>query len=236
MGCVSSRPIPSEERAVMIAEEGLFFHIHYASRIDSVVRKFSCNGKLNDSQLQRVADTLRIKTSNHGNHTKISLMFEKLQNDGEYDMKDLLIVGILLGKGTPSQKANLIYQVFDESLSNNIPIKKLKEQVFKKLCHHSVFTLGNLVSTGQSPISNELKTNKYISELSEVETLCINKLSEEIAQLQKDIDEEVFTSYMSKCMDGALVSATGWRTYLHQIYVSNPPRKKWPNPYSSIGN
>ena len=231
MGCAQSRTKPSEERAVIIAEEGLNLHLQEASRVDSTIRKFSCYDKVNESQLKRIAQVLRMHISNYENHNKIWETFHKLQTEGEYSMKDLLVIGILLSKGTPAEKSTLVFQVFDETLKGKLPMDTIKGEVLKSMCTHSVKTLGNLVNNGQSPISNELKNTKYISELSQVEKSVIDKVADKISASGKEVDERTFQQAMCTFQEGALLTTSGWRSFSHEVYVTNPPKKTWSNPF-----
>ena len=92
MGCVETKSA-SEETAVLVAEKGLNFHLQQSIRVDAIIRKFSSNGKINVSQLGRIAEILNINIYNNPPYTKIEDMFRKLvSSDGLYELKDVLFI------------------------------------------------------------------------------------------------------------------------------------------------
>ena len=228
MGCSSSKTTPSEERAAIIAESGLLFQSKDASWVDSTIRKFATEQKLSHCQLEKAAKVLEVKVSNYDKHTKILEMLQKLKEAEDYHTKDILVLGILLGKGSPSLKAELIYQAFNSE--NSIHIGKLKSEVLQTLCKVSV-NLCSLVSSNQSVISNEMKNLKYIENLKGVMTMGINRLAEKMTHSGLMITQKNFVETMSSYKGGALTSSSGLRSFLYEIYTSNPRRKAWSNPY-----
>ena len=231
MGCVETKSA-SEETAVLVAEKGLNFHLQQSIRVDAIIRKFSSNGKINVSQLGRIAEILNINIYNNPPYTKIEDMFRKLvSSDGLYELKDVLVIGILLSDGKPDIKARLLYQVFDDDLSNRIPIEKIKSEVLPKLIHHSHLTIAILVAEGQSIVSNIIKNEKYVSDMGQAGTACINAIGDKLAVKGNTVSENNFVEVFSGFRDGGLTTATGWRKYLIETFIASPPKKVFLNPY-----
>ena len=231
MGCAETKIIGSEERSVLAAEQGLGFHEQNATRVDSIIRKYSSNGVINHTHLLRIADVLGLNVSNFSPHTKIDDFFRKLLNsDGFYPLKDLLVIGILLSAGTADEKSRLIYQIYDENLTNSLPVASVQNLILKDLAHHSSQSLPLLVTNDQTPFSNTLKNEKYMSDLASISAAATTKVFSNFMSLTF-VNEQKFTETFSRISEGALTTSTGWRGYLVETLVSNPPRRNFSNPY-----
>ena len=231
MGCVETRST-SEETAVLEAEKGLRFHLEKSVRIDSTIRKFSSNGKINCAQLQRISEVLNIQISDNPPHTKIEDMFRKLiSSEGLYEMKDLLVMGILLSEGEAGVKAGLLYQVFDEDLTNKIPISKCKDEVLARLTAHSCKILPSLVTQEQTKVSNTIKNEKYISDMEQVKSTCIESVAGRLAVNGNFVTESTFVEVFRTLNLGSLTSSSGWRRFLIETFKTSPPKKTFTNPY-----
>ncbi|CAG9333654.1 unnamed protein product [Blepharisma stoltei] len=234
MGCEKSRPRSSEEIIISAAEEGLGFQDINVHLIDSTFRKFSHMGRINQTQLKRISRQLRINIVDFGPHVKINEMFYNLRKEeGEYFLRDLLVIGIMLGKGSNADKASLLFQVFDETSEGVIEISRLKDQVFKTIFQHCVNSLGNLVTTQQCSESLELKNKKYLDELKQVEADGIKKICDGIIadKTSRVIDEAEFVRVMCEFEMGNLLSSFGFRTFFKEVFNTSPPKKVWSNPF-----
>ena len=232
MGCNESRQKPSEEKAIALAESGLGFSLTEATKFDMVVRKNSKNNMVNSPLLQRIATALKLKTSDYVNHIKISAYYNKLKDEsGEIPAKDLLIIGILLSLGLPSTKARLLFQIFDEDATERLTTDQLRDDMFKLMVKHSI-GLGFLVANGHNPYSNEIKIAVFTENLRSVETEAINRLIGKLDPRGNNyVQEADFISAFVKMSDGSLTTAAGWRTYLHEIFLSAPPKPAFKNPF-----
>ncbi|CAG9324452.1 unnamed protein product [Blepharisma stoltei] len=234
MGCAKSRPRSSEEVIISLAEEGLGFQDLNVNLIDNTFRKFSHMGRINQTQLKRIAKQLKINIVDYGPHTKINEMFYNLRKqEGEYFLKDLLIIGILLGKGSHQEKASLLFQVFDEISEGAIEVSRIRNQILKSMFEHCVNSLGNLVTPAQCSESLELKNKKYLDELRQIEADAIKKISDGLIadKTLKVIDEAEFVRAMCEFEMGNLLSSAGFRMYFKEVFVISPPKKVWANPF-----
>ena len=232
MGCGESRQKPSEERAIILAESGLGFNLSESSKLDMLVRKNSHNGTVNPSQLQRISNALKVQTKDYGNYVKITSFYSKLKGEsGDIPVRDLLVIGILLSLGSPSAKARLLFQIFDEDATERLTIDQVRGEMFKLIIKHAV-GLGFLVANGHNPYSNELKISAFSDNLKSVETEAINRLVEKLNTRGNNyIQESNFVSSFANMLEGSLTTATGWRCYLHEVFLSSPPKPAFKNPF-----
>lgn len=231
MGCVETRN-SSEETAVLVAEKALNFHLQQAARVDSIIRKYSPNGKTNPAQLGRIAEILGIVIFSNPPNTKIDDFFRKIiSNEEFYDMKDLLVIGILLSQGDPAVKAGLLYQIFDEELTSRIPMNKITGEVLSKIIEHSCSNLPLLVAQGQSLVTNTIKNEKYVNDMIQAKAMCIKNIGDKLAENGNNVTEATFVDVFSSFNQGSLTSSSGWRKYLIDTFVANPPKKAFVNPY-----
>ncbi|CAG9328576.1 unnamed protein product [Blepharisma stoltei] len=234
MGCVQTRPESAEENGIVQSEKCLGFHIQKSAKIDAVLRKFSTNGVLTEAQLNNCSALLKINTTNYGIYKNINDMLSKIRNEeGDCYLQDLLVIGILLGKGTNEENATLIYQAFDEKMENSIPKERLESEVLEKMFKHSLVTLGSLYCNTIYPNSNELKNLKYITDLLHVKSLCISQISSRMCEFSiSTITEEHFVRFISTFMNGSLLTPAGLRGYMRDTYALHPPRKTYSTPYT----
>lgn len=233
MGCTETRPESNEENGIIFAEKGLGFHLRKASKIDAVFRKYANNEKLNEDQLSKAVFCLKCTMQNYGKFRYITEMYSKLKReDGDYDLKDLLVIGILLGEGSKEEKARLLYQVFDETSENAILKDKMRSDILEKICFHSTSTLGGLYCNDVYSGSNELRNLKYISDLMVVREIGIKQITDEMCDFSIVVSEERFIKFMSTFMNGALLAPTGWRGYMRDVYALNPPKKTYTTAYT----
>ena len=114
MGCFESR-LDAEE-ALENAEKNLGFFDKPVELINTTIRKYSHKSKLNQAQLERISNQLSLTIFPANICVQAFLNYLK-KSDNTYSLKELLVIGILLGKGPINEKAGLLYSVFDDFLS-----------------------------------------------------------------------------------------------------------------------
>lgn len=225
MGCIEAKN-SSEETSILEAERVLNFHKQKSYKVDSIIRKFSLNGKVNSVQLSRIADHLNLQIYNTPPFMRIQDFYDKLKDtSGNYDIKDLLIIGILLSDGEPCTKAALLYQVFDEELTGHMDSMKVRRQLLEKVATYSCSTLPRLVSPEQSPTVNVIKNDKYIKDMMDIKDTCIASICERLCTNGPDITEITFTEVFRTFQHGLLTSSSGWRTFLTETFIREAPKK-----------
>lgn len=150
MGCIEFRFKSSVEKSIIEAEDALGFSLIKVRVIDLTMRKYSHSEKINPLQLQKIATILKIHILDYDKYTGIQSTLNKLQAEtNKSNLRDLLVIGILLGQGTLTEKANLMFQVFDVTLEETIEITRLQGQVLKVISDHSINTFSSLVTPTQ---------------------------------------------------------------------------------------
>ncbi|OMJ95017.1 hypothetical protein SteCoe_1715 [Stentor coeruleus] len=219
MGCIEVKN-KSEEILIQEAEHVLNLKKQKSIQVDSVIRKFSLNGQVTSVQLNRISSHLKLQTKNLFPFIKIDEFYGKLRDiNGNYDLKDLLVIGILLSDGESSTKAGLLYQIFDEELTGHMSLSKVKNQLLYKLVIHSCSSLPKLVSPRQASNVNLEKIEKYSDCLIEKKDTCINSVAERLAVNGNDVTEITFTEVFRTFRQGKLTSSVGWRAFLYEKYL-----------------
>ena len=222
MGCASSRDLGEEERYIMFAEEGLRFHKLDAIDIDSAFRKYNNKGFITQSQLIYLSETLEFLILNCGPHGHIQNFFHSIATkEGTYDMKDILLVAILLSKGKSSIKAKLIYEIFDPCFTHQIDINEVKSEILFRMIDHSSRTLFNLVCSEMVKIETEGKIYKYKRKLKDSFEIALNDLASRLTIRGNIISQDTFVEVFSSYNNGELVTPTGIRKYLLMLRSTN---------------
>lgn len=225
--------IGAEEKSVIVAEEGLGFSEVNVTRVYSIIKKYSSNGTSNHKHLQRIGEVLGLQITNEAPHSKIETFYRKLSNkEGFYPLKDLLVVGILLAQGTVEEKARLIYQVYDETLTNSLPVSVLNTTMLKDLAYMSAQVFPLLVTNDQTPFSNVLKNEKYMQDLAKISEAAVLKVFSNFSRFNT-IDEDSFVYVFKRIADGTLMTSTGWRMFMMETLIIDPPKRNFNNPFSS---
>ena len=218
MGCAGSREQDIEERHIIHAEQGLNFYSLKAVDLDSAFRKYNSNGYLSQSQLIHLSNKLNFKILNYGRNMHIQSFFQSIQsNEGNYDIKDLLLIAILLGKGDSAVKARLIYEIFDQHLTHQIDIEVAKKEIITRMINHSTKLLPNLVCSEMAEAEVEMKIHKYKNKILDMISPAIEELTQKLIMRGNVISQDTFVEVFSTLYNGELVTTTGLRKYLQNL-------------------
>ena len=227
MGCANSRDVGVEERCITAAEQGLGFHKINVVDIDNVFRKYSSNGIVTQSQLIYISNSLNFRILNSGIHTHIQLFFQsQKKSEGNYELNDLLLIALMLGKGKPGLKAKLIYEMFDPQLTHQLEISEIKEKIVRKMISLSANALPSLVCSEFALPENEIKVHKYKKKIMDVVELAVEDLINKLLVRGKIISQDTFVEIFSTYLDGQLVTPTGIRKLLFDLRLKNPKQRK----------
>ncbi|OMJ74658.1 hypothetical protein SteCoe_26369 [Stentor coeruleus] len=229
MGCTQTFTKPTEEEAVVQAEEALNIHTQNSSQLDITFRKFSLNGKLNALQFTRASNSLGVTTSNIGNFTRVTTTYNRLKDyDGNFLLIDLIVIGALLGKESKENKARILYQCMDNELLGYLKDHQVRHLV-DLLARHSVDTLGGLVCDGQNPYSSELRNSKYLFDLNSVRKDVVKKISDFIMIGLEKVKENDFIERLAFYCEGRVLTSAGFREILYCEYIASIPKKQYIN-------
>jgi hypothetical protein len=232
MGCADSRLRGnSSEIAITFAEKGLRIDRLYASFMDEKLRKYSELGYLNQKQLDHLSKKWDFRIKNYENHPKIEDFFNtlKTQGDGKYELRTMIVLFILLGRGDSKTKAKLLFEAFDPSYSKILSVSTLK-QMFESISYMSL-TLGKLVVATQTPHSHASRNDDYLYNLSHGKAqgsdVFLNAIMKDNSSHQ--IDRKHFIKQIVKFENANLLSSLGTRNYLKKYQSSGQP--KYSNPF-----
>ena len=223
MGCTESRHHVSEEQAILQAEASLGLQVHHVRKLDMNLRKFSSGGLINPAQFQKLTDLLHLPVDSS---SVVSNYFRKFRNqDGCVLLREFLVAALLLGLGPASIKAALLFQVFDEQATGSLSLEQLRSVVFPVIVGQAL-RLACLVE----PLPAKVST--YCDNLASVQKEAITRVVDKLNNRgESHIRESRFVAVLSDLLDGALTSATGWRTFLHEVYVTLPPKQPLEHPF-----
>lgn len=215
MGCVGTRELGMEEKCIVNSERGLGFYNVKAEELDAAFRKYNSNGYMTQSQLIHISNKFNIRILNYGNHMHIQSFFSSLKaNESNYNLKDMLLIAIMLGKGSSETKAKLIYEIFDTEYSHQLTIQVVKKEILTRMVVHSSRTLPNLVCSEMAEPELEMKIHKFKSKFEDFVEIAISELALKLTVRGKIISEDTFVEVFSTYYNGELVNPSGIRKFL----------------------
>ncbi|CAG9310948.1 unnamed protein product [Blepharisma stoltei] len=166
MGCQSSREdLSKEERAIMLMEDQLEFFKNTCKIVDLNFRKYSSNGSINANQWSDITKSLGIKTRNCYQCPKVEEFYERHRtSNGDYRIKPLLTLGILMSSGTSRQKSKLLFEMLDPTNSKELR-KEVIEEMLGYILDVCINDLPALVSNQTYPPVSEFKVRSYVQML-----------------------------------------------------------------------
>lgn len=218
----------SLEYAISIAEEGLGLSKLNLQETELLLHKHSSQGKINQSQLEYLANKLQFNIRNYGNHQKIESFFNRLSNNGEYELSTLLVLFILLSYGEAKLKAKLLFEAFDPDMRRIITVGVLKnmfDTIFKV-----TIELGKLVSPNQSKYSNESTNSDHINKLSKTCDYAFEDFKKEILGNTESISKKNFKRLIVTARNGEFLDSVSFRLFLRN-YVEKVVTK-YTNPFA----
>jgi hypothetical protein len=214
MGCGNSREVGVEESILVYAEGCLNLSKIDVDLLDISFRKYNHNGVVNQSQLIQISQNLGFRILNNKIHINIQRFFKALHQDKGYQLKDLLLICILLGKGKVKKKSSLIYEIFDEHFSHQLEIETIKKELLERMFRHSISTLPLLVVDSQLSSEDRSKHFRRLKKLSEVVPFACETLARSLCIRGKIISVETFNEVFSE--NPSLVTPSGLRNYLEK--------------------
>lgn len=166
MGCACSRDEATEEDKLVHAEEQLPFSNHKTKYLSVLYSKYAKSKKeLSSIDLSSILADLCGKSPQNFNN-----FFENFKNsDGTYSLKALLVLSIMVSNGSSNEKANLIFEFF-ENLENKKVTREILSEIISIMLEIAVDKLPLLAPSMsiQSKVfdyvNNTLKRNKILTQ------------------------------------------------------------------------
>ena len=130
MGCTNSRKIFKDselEAIIQSTTEKLGLFQYKAEYLDRVIHRNSKNFKISESQMNKIQETLKLDTSSRLIRAFFTLFYS--ENHKLYNTKKLATLGILLGKGTYTEKSFLLFQNYDIELKGSLSKVQIKKMI-----------------------------------------------------------------------------------------------------------
>lgn len=232
MGCTDSRTDKLDEEKVITSHEHLLgFSKHTSRNTDLVFRKFAYNEAFNENQWSEVCYKLKLATSDlHGTITKFYKQFER---NGKYDMKPLLLLSIMLTRGTEVEKAKLLFEIYDYdctlSLERNEVSAMISDMINVAVDKTSILTLEHPDNVEHIP-----KLNNYILKLKYRTKDAVHRLSTEIMSGLSSLRQDMFIEAMKGPDVKGILTSSGMRAYLNSLYGA--PAKPWESSNQDISS
>lgn len=228
MGCESSR-LEREESLLASSSILTGFEKHHVERAVAVIRSHSTAKLVLKSQFSAIERALRLNTS-PGLQSVLTPFYTRLAASGDnlttrvmtasprltaeqvgsekmLSEEQLLVTAILLGGGSPLDKAAALYHVFDEGFLNSLPVSTLRE----------LFTLMFRIAIDDLPLLSSQRTEedvqKYLRKAQMNSPRAVQTVLEAILEKQSSLSLEEFAKRMGKYRGEELTCPEGIRTF-----------------------
>jgi Ca2+-binding EF-hand superfamily protein len=224
MGCITSRnDISPEETVVMDFETLLGYSTLSPSHLDKIHRKYSYNGKISDNQWKDICYTLNLAPNKIEASQHISNYYDKYRTeDNSFALNELLVLGILLSKGRPGEKAKLLFEVFDENASGGLGLGQIHELLSVMVKVALELNPQVVVKDGVSDVGAQ-DLMKYFEKLNKGKEVAIEMAEKEILGKDGMVKSMEFVKALSGKMS-YFVSPHGIRKYV-KLQLPDKSRK-----------
>ena len=218
MGCGESRDHGDEEDYLKSIELALGFSLHNVRYLDRYIRKYASDNFMNLYQYRLIGQKLGLQlTSSSGARTAEIYFSSLLHYQGTYSRTLLLLLAIMHGSGQASDRARLLFEIFDEELNEVIDVNDKNTLVANmiKIAIEQVDTLVNYELLDKKPAA-ELRD--YLGK--------VNSMRDQVDKELKNVlfpDETKITlpSLLRIIKDpnaARLLTSSGIRTFALELY------------------
>ena len=228
MGCASVRFSPLEQHINKHSVLTGFEKLH-VERAVTVIRSHSTAKLILKSQFSAIERALRLNTSSSAQpvlatfYTCLAaggdnltarvlaasprLTAEQIGGQTMLSEEDLLVTAILLGGGSPLDKAAALYHVFDEGFLNTLPASTLRD----------LFTLVFRIAIDDLPVLSSQRSEEdvqtYLRKAQTNSSRAVQTALEAILEKQSSLSLEEFAKRMGKYRGEELTCPEGIRAY-----------------------
>ena len=207
MGCVGTRnDLINAEKAIIEGERSLNFQLSKSAYVDLIMRKYSHNGRLNESQLKEVMSTLSLAANDD--------FFGHFKEENMWSLRWLDLLGILLSRGDAESKSSLMFQLFDPENTKEISQEQVRD-LLECLWTISVSYLPLLAKEAGSKIVSVGEVTEYVSFLESHKEQTIEDLVSKFGS--GNIGYEVFVGAFCQEELSPLVNPFGIRAFTKNL-------------------
>lgn len=225
MGCGDTRDHGQEEDYLKSLELALGFGLHNVRHLDLYIRKYASNEDMNPNQCRLIGQKLGLQLTNSSGARTAEIYFSNLlYYQGTYSRTLMLLLAVMHGSGQASDRARLLFEIFDLELTERITVSDMNTMVSNmiKIALQQVDILVNY----------ELLDKKPAAQLREY----LRKINSVYAQVEKKVKKQLFPdenlltlpSLLRIITDpnaARLLTSSGLRTFALELYrqKATPP-------------
>lgn len=214
MGCHESRKNYSQEEIALMSEELMLnFHSNSPHKAYCVFKTKSRNGYLNDVGFAEAAEALNLTIKNVGTSLMVEEFFRQLRGAKGYSEVTLSVLSVLLGTGSEKEKAETLFNIYDETYSLTLPRAQVQRMVSDFL-DLSIDQLGILVTNDQSHASGTLRNREYLKGLRSVKNQFQEMLIRDMLQGRESISRDSLVNWMCTAQGSKCLSSSNLRVAL----------------------
>lgn len=219
MGCTASGPeLNPAEAALSGLEASLHFEAFTANQHFFILRRYSQSSAfLNSAAFEEAAKAMKIRTSNSLASPKTEEFYQSLR-DPEVKARDLAVLAVLLAPGSDNEKAEILFEAYDNTYSKLLPRTSIQEMV-QNLLEMSTNRIQILVE-GLS--QDKSKVLDYLSALRDQKMTTISMLVQAILGEKTQIAASEFVLAFEKADCQALLSSQKVRRLLYSRLAVKP--------------
>jgi hypothetical protein len=226
MGCVSHRQRLNDEETTLTEQElKLNYYKHPSVQLDYVLRKHSHDGLINAAQFAAASIELGLVTSSEAPESLIAKFYSELSKAGVWRLKQMLLIGLLLGEGQTGTKAELLFEIYDQDCADSILGSQVRE-ICTDLLEVAVTKLSVLVGPHQNGPADPTSVNIYIDRLLINRKSTDAKIVSLILQGRSQITKADFVKALETEELRGLLSSSGFRRFYYKEYKVKSSMKR----------
>jgi hypothetical protein len=220
MGCAQTRQQSPEETSLTTQEKSLLFYNKTATNADFVFRKFSFKSKLNAAQLRNAATKLSIRIDNFSDFKQVKAFYESLRTDSDcIPLKSLLLLSVLLAQGSASDKARILFEVYDTTLLGEMEGPMVAE-IVADLFDVAVVKLPRLL--GKSSDNETSSAKVYLGKICHIKETAASKLTKAITEESLRVSKKSFIDSFNTEKLREVLTTEGLRAYFFNEFATSP--------------
>lgn len=117
------------ERRIIECELRLGLHKLHSDLIDSVFKRYSLSSKMSASQFLTACREMKLTIEYGPLDHPVTKFYNSFKRGNNFDQRKLSALGILLGSGDKSEKAKILFKIYDDSKDGNLDIVEIRNML-----------------------------------------------------------------------------------------------------------
>lgn len=218
MGCAGSRDLSEEEEYLASDEKSLGYSKLSSGQIDAAFRKFSTHSRLNDRQFRDAIEMLKLPLGEVSDVGNLDSFYSMTQELGCYKLHRLLILGVLLGRGSRREKVQLWFEIYDRTGTHSLSLANCKKMVSKTFAVATDY----LLKLNTQRLDHSLLLN-YSEHLKSVKAKTCDEIVRRIFRDDIVLSKDTFIVRFEHEADFKdLLTSAGFRRFTYNQYKAKP--------------